>query len=659
MIPELGHFALVIALIISVVQGVVLLIGAATNNQTMVAIARPAALTQFFFVGLAYAALTHAFIVHDFSVLNVSQHSNLVQPLQYRITAVWGSHEGSLLLWALTHSMWTVALAAFSFHLPQMMVARVLAVMGLIGAGFISFMLFTSNPFLRIFPAPLDGSELNPLLQDFGMILHPPLLYIGYVGFAVAFSFAVAALISGRLDATWARYSRPWTTAAWSFLTLGIALGSWWAYIELGWGGWWFWDPVENASFMPWLVGTALIHSLASTEKRGVFKSWTVLLAIMTFSLSLLGAFIVRSGVLTSVHSFAVDPQRGVYILSFLAVVVGASLALYAWRAPTIVSTGRFKWYSRESALLLNNIIFLTAAMAVFIGTMYPLVVDAFGGGKISVGRPYFDVMFSMIAIPLLLLLGIGPTVRWKVDSWKRNIKIMSFFFISSLVLGMLIPFLVEQELNIAVGLALAGAIWVISTTLKEFVSRITRGITLRRSYLGMVLGHLGMGIFVIGVTITMAYHVERDIRMVPGGVYHIAGYEYHFIGVRKVQGPNFIADEALIETWFEGVRGDDLVPQRRVYSDYNNPMTEASIDVTIFRDLYAALGEDLGDGAWSVRVYFKPFIRWIWAGTVFMAVGGFLAISDRRYRQTVTSKVARRRRQVAGESIAVADNTA
>jgi len=657
MIPELGHFALIIALVISIVQGVVPLIGAHKNNAALMAIARPAALTQFLFVGLAYAALTHSFIVHDFSVLNVAKHSNLAQPLQYRITGVWGSHEGSLLLWVFIHSIWLVALAAFSHNLPQMMISRVLAVMSLVGSGFLSFMLFTSNPFERIFPAPLDGNELNPLLQDFGMIIHPPLLYIGYVGFAVAFSFAVAALIAGRLDATWARWSRPWTTAAWSFLTLGIALGSWWAYNELGWGGWWFWDPVENASFMPWLVGTALIHSLASTEKRGVFKSWTVLLAILTFSLSLLGAFIVRSGVLTSVHAFAVDPERGVFILAFLVIVVGSSLTLYAWRSAAVVSIGRFKWFSRESVLLLNNIIFLTAAMAVFIGTLYPLVIDAFGGGKISVGRPYFDTMFALVAIPLLLLLGIGPTVRWKVDNWQRNAKVLSFFFVSSLVLGMLIPFLVEDKLNIAVGLGLAGAMWVASSTLKELFFRIARGASLPYSYLGMVMGHLGLAVFVVGVTITSSYHIEKDIRMVPGESYDVAGYDFHFKGVTKQQGPNYIADEGLIEIWFEGKKLDELLPQKRTYSDINSPMTEASIDVTMFRDLYAALGEELENGAWSLRVYYKPFIRWIWAGAAFMALGGFLAISDRRYRQKAKSSNRRNRRPSTAP--VVADNVA
>jgi len=449
MIPELGHFALIIAFAVSIVQSIVPIVGAARNQAALVSMARPAALTQLLFVGLSYAALTHAFIVHDFSVLYVSQHSNLVQPLMYRISGVWGSHEGSLLLWTLTLSLWTVAVAVYSRNLPEILMARVLAVMGMISTGFIAFMLFTSNPFTRRFPAPLDGNELNPLLQDPGLAIHPPMLYMGYVGFSVAFAFAVAALLGGKLDATWARWSRPWTTIAWSFLTIGIALGSWWAYNELGWGGWWFWDPVENASFMPWLVGTALIHSLASTEKRGVFKSWTVLLAILAFSLSLLGTFIVRSGVLVSVHAFATDPSRGVFILGFLIVVVGGSLALYAWRSATVVSYGRFQWFSRETMLLLNNIIFLTASTAVLVGTMYPLVLDALGAGKISVGRPYFDTMFALVAIPLMLLLGFGPIVRWKGDSLARIAKMIAAFLVVSLVVGLLLPFIIEEQLNL------------------------------------------------------------------------------------------------------------------------------------------------------------------------------------------------------------------
>ena len=642
MIPELGHFALIIAFAVAIVQSIVPLIGTARNQAALISLARPAALTQLLFVGLSYAALTHAFIVHDFSVLYVSQHSNLVQPLMYRISGVWGSHEGSLLLWTLILSLWTIAVAVYSRSLPEILMARVLAVMGMISTGFIAFMLFTSNPFERIFPTPLDGNELNPLLQDPGLVMHPPLLYMGYVGFSVAFAFAVAALLGGKLDATWARWSRPWTTVAWSFLTIGIALGSWWAYNELGWGGWWFWDPVENASFMPWLVGTALIHSLASTEKRGVFKSWTVLLAIMAFSMSLLGTFIVRSGVLVSVHAFATDPSRGVFILGFLVVVVGGSLALYAWRSATVISFGRFQWFSRETALLLNNIIFLTAATAVFVGTMYPLVVDAFGVGKISVGRPYFDTMFSLIGIPLLLLLGIGPVIRWKGDDWSRLARTYSIFFIVSLVAGLLIPFMIEDGLNLSTGLGLAAALWVALTTLKDLFSRISRKSKLSMSYLGMVLAHFGVAVFVAGVTVTTTYSEEKDLRMVPGSSYNISGYEFHFKGTRKVQGPNYIADEAIIEVWSDGELSGELLPQKRVYSGKSNPMTDASIDKTFFRDLYAALGEELEGGAWSMRVYYKPLIRWIWLGCILMTIGGALAVSDRRYRQTLKNKVSK-----------------
>jgi len=649
MIPELGHFALIIAFAVAIVQSIVPIIGAARNQAALVSLARPAALTQLLFVGLSYAALTHAFIVHDFSVLYVSQHSNLVQPLMYRISGVWGSHEGSLLLWSLILSLWTVAVAVYSRNLPEILMARVLAVMGMISTGFIAFMLFTSNPFERIFPVPLDGTELNPLLQDPGLAIHPPMLYMGYVGFSVAFAFAVAALLGGKLDATWARWSRPWTTIAWSFLTIGIALGSWWAYNELGWGGWWFWDPVENASFMPWLVGTALIHSLASTEKRGVFKSWTVLLAILAFSLSLLGTFIVRSGVLVSVHAFATDPARGVFILAFLVVVVGGSLALYAWRSATVVSYGRFQWFSRETALLLNNIIFLTAATAVLVGTMYPLVVDAFGVGKISVGRPYFDTMFALVAIPLLLLLGFGPAVRWKGDSWQRIAKMTSIFFVVSLVAGLLIPFLVEEKLNLSTGLGLAGALWVALTTLKDLLSRLTHSLKLPLSYMGMIMAHFGVAVFVAGVTVTMTYSEEKDLRMEPGSSYNISGYEFRFQGTRKVQGPNYIADEGVIEIWSDGEKSGELLPQKRTYSGKSNPMTDASIDKTFTRDLYAALGEELESGAWSMRVYYKPLIRWIWLGCILMTVGGVLAVSDRRYRQSVKQTSAKKVPVTAG----------
>jgi cytochrome c-type biogenesis protein CcmF len=640
MIPELGHFALIIAFAISIVQSFVPLIGAARNNTAFINMARPAALVQLLFVGLAYAALTHAFIVHDFSVKYVASHSNLVQPLMYRISGVWGSHEGSLLLWSLILSLWTVAVAVYSKNLPDILMARVLAVMAMISTGFLAFMLFTSNPFERIFPVPADGNELNPLLQDPGLAIHPPMLYMGYVGFSVAFAFAVAALLGGKLDATWARWSRPWTTIAWSFLTLGIALGSWWAYNELGWGGWWFWDPVENASFMPWLVGTALIHSLASTEKRGVFKSWTVLLAILAFSLSLLGTFIVRSGVLVSVHAFATDPARGVFILAFLIIVVGGSLALYAWRSATVVSHGRFQWFSRESALLLNNIIFVTAAVAVFIGTMYPLLVDAFGIGKISVGRPYFDAMFALVAIPLLLLLGIGPLVRWKGDVWQRLSRPVYVIAAISIIIGFSIPLIFGLEYNVAAAFGLSGALWVAITTLYDFLPRVMKGSGLSLSYVGMVLAHFGVAVFVAGVTITSTYDEEKDLRMEPGARYEISGHDFLFKGVNKVQGENYTADEAIIEVWKGEELSGVLYPQKRVYSGKGNPMTDASIDITFMRDLYAALGEDLGGGAWSMRVYYKPLVRWIWLGCLLMTVGGVLAVSDRRYRQRVKQKL-------------------
>ena len=644
MIPELGHFALIVALGITIIQSLVPLFGAARNDAAMIAVARPAAYAQLLFVFLSYLALTYAFVVHDFSVLYVSQHSNLLQPLMYRISGVWGSHEGSLLLWALTLSIWTAAVALYSKHLPDVLMARVLSVMGMVSIGFLLFMLITSNPFERIFPAPMDGASLNPLLQDPGLAIHPPMLYMGYVGFSVAFAFAVAALMGGRLDATWARWSRPWTTIAWSFLTLGIALGSWWAYNELGWGGWWFWDPVENASFMPWLVGTALMHSLAVTEKRGVFKSWTVLLAIIAFSLSLLGTFIVRSGVLVSVHAFATDPARGVFILIFLCLVVGGSLALYAWRSETVSTTGSFKWFSRETALLLNNVVLVTAAIAVFVGTLYPLVVDAFGMGKISVGRPYFDSMFALIGAPLLLLLGFGPSMRWKSDNPARVRKSLQTVFVISLALGLVLPFVIDGALNIGAGLGLAAALWVAITTLLGFIKRARSSSKIPLSFTGMTLAHLGVAMFVAGVTMVMTYEKEKDLRMEPGQTYEMSGYEFRFLGTRKVQGPNYVADEGRIEVLRNGELITELNPQKRIYNDQNNPMTEASIDDRLMRDLYSALGEPLENGAWSMRLYYKPMIRWIWLGCLFMTFGGVLAVSDRRYRR---SRVVKRQTEI------------
>jgi len=636
MIPELGHFALIMAFGIAIIQSVVPLIGAARNDATLISMARPAVWAQFLFVGISYAALTYAFIVHDFSVLYVTNHSNLVQPLLYRISGVWGSHEGSMLLWALILSGWTVAVAVYSKNLPNVLMARVLAVMGLTSIGFYAFMLWTSNPFERLFPTPADGHSLNPLLQDPGLALHPPMLYMGYVGFSVAFAFAVAALLGGKLDATWARWSRTWTTVAWSFLTFGIALGSWWAYNELGWGGWWFWDPVENASFMPWLVGTALMHSLASTEKRGVFKSWTVLLAILAFSMSLLGTFIVRSGVLVSVHAFATDPSRGVFILIFLVVAVGGSLGLYAWRSGTVVSTGRFSWFSRETALLLNNVILLTATTAVFVGTMYPLLVDALGIGKISVGRPYFDTMFALVSIPLILLLGFGPSMRWKKDNVQRLKKELSIIFAISLSLGLVIPFMVDGVMNIPTGLGLAGALWIAITTLQSLYKRIKISKRLPLAFSGMIMAHLGMAFFVAGVTMVMTYSQEKDVRLEIGSSYHLSGYDFKFLGVKKVTGENYEADEGHLEVSQDGKKIADLRPQKRKYSSQSSPMpmTEASVDAGLFRDLYAAMGEPLGDNAWSLRLYYKSMISFIWLGCLLMAIGGIVAISDKRYRQ-------------------------
>ena len=647
MIAEIGHFALILALCLALVQSTLPLLGAAWGKPGWMAVARRAAWGQFFFIAIAFGALTNAFISNDFSLVYVATNSNSALPLAYRISAVWGAHEGSLLLWTLLLSMWTVAVAAFSRSLPQDTVARVIAVMGMISIGFLLFMLLTSNPFERIPLAmiPANGRDLNPLLQDPGLVLHPPMLYMGYVGFSVAFAFAVAALIGGHLDAAWARWSRPWTAVAWLFLTIGIALGSWWAYYELGWGGWWFWDPVENASFMPWLVGTALIHSLATTEKRGVFKSWTVLLAILAFSLSLLGAFIVRSGVLVSVHAFATDPERGVFILIFLCIAVGGSLALYAWRSATVSSSGRFDWLSRETALLMNNVIFVTAAVAVFVGTMYPLLLDALGMGKISVGRPYFDTMFAWIAVPLLLLLGFGPTLRWKSDRPDRALRRLRLAFGFSLAAGMVLPLMLDGVLHVTAGLGLAGALWVGLTSIMSYIERARSASKVPLAFKGMVMAHLGVALFVAGVTMVMTYSQEKDLRMAPGASYELAGYTFRFNGVTKVQGPNYTADEASIDVLQGGEIISTLKPQKRIYvGQPNNAMTEASIDVGFMRDVYAAMGEPLDNGAWSLRLYYRPLIRWIWLGTLLMTIGGVLAVCDRRYRARKTASQANRR---------------
>ena len=641
MVPEIGQFALSLALLLAITQATFPLIGASRGDRQWMALAAPAGQAQFIFVAIAFCCLGYSFITNDFSVLNVATNSNSQLPLHYRLAATWGSHEGSLLLWTLMLALWTVAVSLFSRHLPEEMVARVLSVMGIVSVGFLLFMLLTSNPFNRIFPVPIDGRDLNPLLQDPAMVAHPPMLYMGYVGFSVAFSFAIAALIGGRLDATWARWSRPWTTVAWMFLTCGIALGSWWAYYELGWGGWWFWDPVENASFMPWLVGTALIHSLAVTEKRGGFKSWTVLLAIAAFSLSLLGTFLVRSGVLTSVHAFATDPKRGIFILIFLALVIGGSLFLYAWRAKQVGLGGKFDVVSRESFLLSNNVLLTVAAGSVLLGTLYPLIVDALGMGKLSVGPPYFNLVFVPLMAPAMFLMGIGPIARWKKASLPEIAVRLRWAFVISIVTALLLPFAAGRWKPLA-SLGLLLAIWITTTVLVNIWERVrvTSGqlTTLQkirmqsRSYYGMQLAHFGVAVFIVGVTMVTSYETEQDVRMGIGNTVQAGGYELKFNGVADVAGPNYVAARAEMIVSRNGTEVLRMYPEKRNYTATGQVMTETAIDSGITRDIYVSLGEPIGNGMWSVRVYYKPFVGWIWGGAVLMALGGGLALSDRRY---------------------------
>ncbi len=644
MVPEIGQFALIIALLIAITQATVPLIGAARGNQSWIAFAAPAGQAQFIFVTIAFCCLAYCFITNDFSVLNVATNSNSRLPLHYRLAATWGSHEGSLLLWSLMLALWTVAVSLFSRHLPDEMVARVLGVMGTISIGFLLFMLLTSNPFDRLIPAAVDGRDLNPLLQDPAMVAHPPMLYMGYVGFSVAFAFAISALISGRLDATWARWSRPWTTIAWVFLTCGIALGSFWAYYELGWGGWWFWDPVENASFMPWLVGTALIHSLAVTEKRGGFKSWTVLLAISAFSLSLMGTFLVRSGVLTSVHAFATDPKRGIFILAFLVLVIGGSLVLYAWRAKSVGLGSKFEVVSRESLLLSNNVLLTVAAASVLLGTLYPLIVDALGMGKLSVGPPYFNSVFVPLMVPTAFLMGIGPIARWKKASLPELAVRLRWAFVSSVVTACLLPFVLgEWKPLVALGLLLA--LWIVSTAglnLWDRVKKTSGELTIfqklrmqTRSYYGMQVAHIGVAVFIVGVTMVTGYESEKDVRMAPGETVSVGGHDFRLLGIREVAGPNYLAARGEIEVSRKGQVIKRMYPEKRTYTASGNAMTETAIDSGLFRDLYVSLGEPVGGNAWSVRVYYKPFVGWIWGGAALMALGGGLALTDRRYALT------------------------
>ena len=646
MIPELGHFALIVALCVALVQGTLPLLGAHSRRTRWMAIARPAAIAQALLIATAFACLTSAFVHNDFTVLYVVAHSNSLLPLPYRVAAVWGGHEGSLLLWVVMLALWTLAVALFSKQLPDAMRARVLGVLALVTAGFLLFILLTSNPFERLLPGAQEGRDLNPLLQDPGLIIHPPMLYMGYVGFSVAYAFAVAALLSGQLDAAWARWSRPWTTAAWIFLTLGIALGSWWAYYELGWGGWWFWDPVENASFMPWLIGTALLHSLAVTEKRGSFKNWTVLLAIAAFSLSLLGTFLVRSGVLTSVHAFATDPKRGVFILLFLVTVIGSSLALFAWRAPKVGLGGRFSLFSRETLLLTNNVLLVVACASVLLGTLYPLLIDALGGGKLSVGPPYFDSVFVPLLTPALFLIGVAPFAPWKQASVGELARALRWAFLAAAVVGLSAPFLIG-EWKPLVALSLLLAVWIVVSAALSIARRVqaTRAgrpflTTLGkqpRNFYGMHLAHFGVAVFVVGVSMVGGYQAEKDVKMDVGDTVSVGGYSFRFNGVRSEPGPNYRALVGDFDLLKDGRSIRTMHPEKRNYVSSAMPMTEAAIDTGFLRDVYISLGEPIDKArpqdAWAVRVYYKPFVDWIWGGCVLMALGGFLALTDRRYR--------------------------
>jgi cytochrome c-type biogenesis protein CcmF len=638
-IPELGHFALILALLLSVAQAVFGLAGGARSNTAWMAASRSAVVGQFVFTALAFGTLAWAFIQRDFSVLYVATNSHSELPLFYRVAAVWGAHEGSLLLWSLCLAAWTLAVAAGSKALEAPFRSRVLGFLGLISIGFQLFMLTTSNPFKRLIPAASEGLDLNPLLQDFALAVHPPILYLGYVGFSVAFAFACATLLEGRLDAAWARWTRPWTLAAWLFLTIGIALGSWWAYYELGWGGWWFWDPVENASFMPWLAGTALIHSLAVTEKRGLFKSWTLLLAVSAFSLSLLGTFLVRSGVLISVHAFATDPKRGIFILAFLTIVIGGALLLFAWRAPRLRSSAAFEPTSRESFLLLNNAFLIAALSLILLGTLYPLFIDALELGKVTVGAPWFNLMFLVPMLPLLALLGVGMHAAWKrglLGTAKYRLYAIAGIGIAG---SLLVGGAAYGDIRPMTTLGFALALWVMLSSLAMPWARIRARQPLPAAALGMVIAHFGVGLTTLGITGVQSFKVEKDFALGVGESAQIAGYDFKLAALRDVQGMNFIGVEADVVVSREGSPVTVLHPQKRLYNSGGNPMTEAGIEVGAARDLFAALGDQLGQGRWSMRLQYKPLIRYIWLGAILIALGGLVAALDRRYRAPVQAR--------------------
>ena len=646
MIPELGHFALIVAFAFAICLSIIPMVGIVSRHQKLLTYARPLTFGMFAFTSISIIILGYSFVVDDFSVKYIASHSNSLLPYYFKISAVWGGHEGSLLLWVFSLTAWTMAVAKFSKGIDEGFIARVLSVLGMVSVGFMAFTLLTSNPFERLLPNfPMEGRDLNPLLQDVGLIVHPPLLYLGYVGFSVAFAFAIAALMCGKMDAAWARWSRPWTVMAWVFLTLGISLGSWWAYYELGWGGWWFWDPVENASFMPWLVGTALIHSLAVTEKRGAFRNWTVLLAIFAFSLSLLGTFLVRSGVITSVHSFAADPSRGMFILMLLGIAVGGSLTLYAFRASNVSNFSRFALYSRETALLLCNIILVVACVTVLLGTLYPLLVDAAGMGKISVGPPYFNAVFVPIMSLLFVIMGIGPLIRWKKAKKGELRKQITKPSVVSIVFGLVFPWLYYGEFDALVSMGMALACWVSLVVAKDLKNQMYSNgkwtfNKVSLSQVGMTVAHMGIAVTIVGVTLVSVYESESNVKMEVGETVTIEGYDFTFNGIKHVKGPNYNAEQGQIEVHQDGQFVALLQPERRAYLVQTMGMTEASIDPGLFRDLYVALGDPLPNNAWAVRIHYKPFVRWIWLGSIFMALGGTVAMFDKRYRRRKTAKV-------------------
>ena len=634
MIPELGQMSLIIALAISVMLGLIPLYGTFRGNSNYMAFAKPASYAQWLFMAFSFGCLVYAFVTDDFSVRYVATTSNSALPLLFKVSAVWGAHEGSLLLWGLILSTWTLAVALFSRSIPAVMLSRVLSVLGLIAVGFFLFLVITSNPFERI-PMQADGRDLNPLLQDVGLAIHPPMLYMGYVGFSVAYAFAVAAMIGGKLDVAWARWARPWTNIAWVFLTIGIALGSWWAYYELGWGGWWFWDPVENASLMPWLVGTALMHSLVITEKRGMFKAWTVLLAVGAFSLSLLGTFLVRSGVLTSVHSFASDPERGLFILVFLLLVIGISLVLFSIRAPKFASNATFELVSRESGLLANNVILVVMASAVLLGTLFPLITDALSIGKISVGPPYFNFIMVPLGVVLATVMGFGLLMRWKKDRFSRLLGIIWLPLIFALVAAVVLPLVFAPEFS---GLSLMGLLissWIAFTALMWIIKQKRSPFKLSGTSWGALLGHIGLAVTFTGISLVSVYNVEKDVRLGLNESYELGGYQFKFLGVKDSEGPNYTAHRGTIEITRDKTTVAVLNPENRTYRVQTMPMTEAGIDAGIFRDLFVALGEPLGkNGAWSLRIQYKPFVRWVWLGAILMGLGGLFAAFDKRYRR-------------------------